>query len=99
MKVLGIRPLEDCFDGSFIKEMLLDGAIDADFIHYLGRLGELQYFPMFARPFFRIDDRRRFSVQGIEGNRTLRVTLCRDGLAHWLSELTQLIDAYEDRSP
>ena len=67
MKVLAIHELEDCFDGSFRKEILLDREICADFIRYLGQAGTLQYFPHFARPFFRIDG-PGFMLKGIENN-------------------------------
>ena len=94
MKVIAIHPLANCFDGSFQKELVLDGPVDSKFIQYLGALGELQYFPSFPRPFFRVDDRRRFSLQGIEGNSSIKATLCRDELERSLLELTQIVDDY-----
>lgn len=67
MKVLAITILEDCFDGSYRKEMVLDQEISEAFIHYMGLTGTLQYFPHFARPFFRIDG-PRFMLKGILNN-------------------------------
>jgi hypothetical protein len=95
VKVIAIHPLANCFDGSFQKELVLDGPVDSAFIHYLGVFGDLQYFPSFPRPFFRVDDRRRFSLQGIEGNSSIKVTLCRDELEQSLRELTQIIGRFD----
>ncbi|MCP4155858.1 MAG: hypothetical protein GY757_49495 [bacterium] len=74
MKVLDFKHIEDCFDGSYIKEVLLDTPISADFIRHLGKLGSLQYFPDFPRPFFRIDSEKA-SLKGIQDNNTFRATV------------------------
>ncbi|MCB9654816.1 MAG: hypothetical protein H6729_11870 [Deltaproteobacteria bacterium] len=96
MRVLDIHPMPNCFDGSFIKEVLLDEAISEGFIRHLEKLGDLQYFPFFARPFFRVDDFRRFSIQGIQGLTSLKVTFCRDVMDQSIRELTEAIEGFED---
>ncbi|MCP4219927.1 MAG: hypothetical protein GY765_35175, partial [bacterium] len=45
MKVLEITHIEDCFDGSFIKELHLDEPVTEAFIYHLEPMGNLQYFP------------------------------------------------------
>ncbi|MBK8013035.1 MAG: hypothetical protein IPK13_16980 [Deltaproteobacteria bacterium] len=87
--------MPNCFDGSFIKEVLLDEPISEGFIHHLAQLGDLQYFPFFARPFFRIDDFRRFSIQGIQGLSHLKVTFCRDVMETSIVELRTAIERFE----
>ncbi len=67
MKVVAINVLEDCFDGSFRKEIVLEQTITPEFIRYLGQVGTLQYFPHFARPFFRLDA-QGFMLKGIQNN-------------------------------
>ena len=73
MKVVAVTHIEDCFDGSLIKEVLLSDAIEKKFIFALGENGNIQYFSTFARPFFKIRIRGIFDVKGIEGNKTMRV--------------------------
>lgn len=73
MKVIGIKHVEDCFDGSLIKELQLSEEITREFIFSLGKGGDIQYFAHFARPFFKIRMPGIYDVKGIEGNRTMRV--------------------------
>lgn len=75
MEVVEIKHVEDCFDGSLIKELLLSGVITKGFIFALGRGGDVQYFPHLARPFFKIRVAGRYDVKGIEGNKTMRIHL------------------------
>jgi hypothetical protein len=74
MNIVEIKHVEDCFDGSFIKEILFDREITKEFILYLGNIGKLQYFPGFARPFFRIDA-QGVALKGVENNNSMRVVL------------------------
>jgi hypothetical protein len=74
MTVVAIKDIEDCLDGSLIRELLLGGPITSALIHHLGQMGTLQYFPHFPRPFFRVDG-EGVMFKGIEGNESIRVTL------------------------
>jgi len=73
MKIVDVRHIEDCFDGSFIHEVLFDADIAPAFIRALGAEGILHYHRDFARPFFRVILKGRFTIKGVEGNRTVRV--------------------------
>lgn len=75
--VLEIRHVDDCHDGSLIKEILLTRAISRELIYYLGKDGEVFYYGHFPRPFFKIRVVQLFDLKGIEGNNTLRVHLKR----------------------
>lgn len=75
MKVVEVKHVEDCFDGSLIKELLLAEEITKTHIFSLGKAGSAQYFPHFARPFFKIRVPDRFDLKGIEGNKTMRIHL------------------------
>ncbi|BDS15064.1 hypothetical protein [Aureispira anguillae] len=93
MTVIQIKHIEDCFDGSSVKELLLSEAISSDLIHALGKTGDLQYFPHFARPFFKIRLHKKLDVKGIEGNDTLRIRLkapIEVNLKNFIDSLTQL---------
>ncbi len=75
MEILEIKNVEDCFDGSLIKEILLASEITKDFIYSIGDECNIQYFDNFARPFFKIRKNGLFDLKGIEGNKTMRVHL------------------------
>ncbi len=94
MKIIKIKDIEDCFDGSYIKELLFDEALSREFIHYLGGKGELEYFPTFARPFFRVTSPGHFKLKGVEGNRTIRIILYSVGAAETLADLQDYVNSY-----
>jgi hypothetical protein len=73
LKVIESKEVEECLDGVIIKELLLDKPVREQFIHHIGSLGELDYFPHFPRPFYRIRKKGQFILKGVEGNRTCQV--------------------------
>jgi hypothetical protein len=75
MEVIKIKDIEDCFDGTYIKELLFDSIITEEFILYLGKHGKLSYFKNFERPFFKIIFRDDFYVKGVQGNETVRILI------------------------
>jgi hypothetical protein len=92
MQIVSIRHLEDCFDGTIMKEVTFDRSIDEQFIRYWEIHGTLQYFPSFARPFFTVDVPRRFVLKGIQGNLTARLILCREGIEENERRFRSLVD-------
>jgi len=96
MKIAEIKHIEDCFDGSFIHEILFDAEITSEFIQSLAMHGELHYYPSFARPFFRLIVPRQFTLKGVEGNRTVRVLSYEKDLKAMLKYLERCIAGYED---
>jgi hypothetical protein len=75
MKVIDVKHVEDCFDGSLIYELLLDADIDKDLIFAIGEGGYVQYFDKFAKPFFKIRMTGQYDLKGIAGERNLRIHL------------------------
>ncbi|MBI4772663.1 MAG: hypothetical protein HY788_00545 [Deltaproteobacteria bacterium] len=73
MKLLETKDVEECIDGLVIKELLFDAPVDETFIRGLEKLGTLEYFPHFPKPFFRVRKPGAFSIKGVQGNRTVRV--------------------------
>ena len=78
MRIVQIKEIEDCFDEDIMKEVVFDQPVEEAFIGQLGSLGRLQYFPHFARPFYRLDADLGFVLKGIQGNRTARLILGRE---------------------
>ncbi|MFH0733284.1 MAG: hypothetical protein V1773_03450 [bacterium] len=75
MKVMQIKHVEDCFDGTLIKELLLDCEITKEIVFKLGQKGDVQYFDHFERPFFKIRVKGLYDIKGIAGNLTIRIHL------------------------
>lgn len=75
MDILETKHIEDCLDGAAVREILLSKEISAEFIQILGKEGTLQYFPHFARPFFKLRIQGKLNLKGIEGNTSIRVRL------------------------
>lgn len=75
MKVKSIKPREDCFDSSIMKEVLFDQPVTEDFICFWEKKGELSYFPSFARPFFKVDVKGHYFLKGIQGTTTAELVL------------------------
>ena len=75
--VTTIRHVEDCFDGDFIKEFELDGPLGEPLMRRLAHEANLQYYPDFPRPYFRIEKRGVCTIQGVIGKNTFRVTFAR----------------------
>jgi hypothetical protein len=71
--VIASKLVEECLDGVIIKELLLDKPVREEFIHHMSDLGELDYFPHFHRPFYRIRKKGQFILKGVEGNSTCQV--------------------------
>lgn len=75
MNVAEVKHVEDCFDGSLVKELLLTDEISKEQIFAIGQDGDMQYFAHFEKPFFKIRVRGLFDLKGIEGNKSVRVHL------------------------
>jgi hypothetical protein len=73
MKVTAVTTVEDCFDGSFIKEIWLETGMTQAFICKLGEGFRFEYFAEFPRPFFRIIDQNQFQIKGVLNGLSMRV--------------------------
>lgn len=75
MRITGCEKVEDCFDGSRVLEYAFDKPWTGEDVALLARIGELDYYPHFPRPFFRLRARSGGQVKGVEGDTTCRVIL------------------------
>ncbi len=75
MKIVSINDVDDCTNGSFIKEILFDNCITEDFIKMLGNYGKLAYYKNFARPYFKVVFESNNYIKGVEGNNTARLMI------------------------
>jgi len=72
MKIVSIKKVEDCFDGSTIFGYEFDQAWSHEAIMQLETLGTVEYFAQFPKPFFRAIGREGLIVKGVEGEPTCR---------------------------
>ena len=77
MKLVNIKKLEDCIDGSMIFMYSFNEKIHETLMKKLGKKGKLQYFPGFARPFFKIITADGVQVKGIIGDDNIEVVFPR----------------------
>jgi len=94
MKVLSVKPREDCFDGSIMKEVLFDRPVTREFILFWSQKGDLSYFPSFARPFFKVEVKGHYFLKGIENNRSISLTLYKRNPEESLEVFLNHINAY-----
>ncbi len=72
MKILEVKKVEDCFDGSTIYGYSFDEKWTRETIFQLKAMGELDYFPDFPRPFFRVRGKDGLQIKGVEGEDNCR---------------------------
>ncbi len=94
MKIIKIKELEDCFDGTFMKEALLSENVTKTFIDHLAETGKLEYHASFTRPYFRIDVPGMFIIKGVEGNRSIRLILNRKKIESALDFFQSYVNDY-----
>ena len=72
MRIIQILDIEECLDGTFIKELIVDENLKSDFIKALGRTGTFNYYKSFMRPYFKIET-ECLIIKGVEDDNTIRV--------------------------
>jgi hypothetical protein len=91
-RVLAIERLEDCFDGSFVRQYRLDAPVTEELMRAVAQGGDLHYFPDFPRPYFRIRRASEWVIQGVIGNDAFRATFSRNAPRDVEEALTRQIE-------
>lgn len=73
MRVVDIRKKEDCFDGGIIYEYRFDDGFPQPLMRRLAVGGTLQFFPQFAKPFFKLAMAGGVQIKGIIGDLSIEV--------------------------
>ena len=81
MKIINDKPIENCFDGTYMREVIFDKRVDKNFIDYLSKNCSLDYYEEFPRPFFRISKPGFYIIKGIENKNSIKVYYTRSQLA------------------
>ena len=91
-RVVAVRTIEDCFDGSYIREFELDEPMDETLMFRLADGGELRYYPHFPRPYYCIRLAGQVQIQGVIGLPSFRVTFGTSAGPEAVDALKQLIE-------
>lgn len=76
MTVSEVTHVEDCLDGTTIKEILLAEPADRALADRLSVLGDMDYYEHFPKPFFRITC-DVVQIKGVAGSHRIRLWLSR----------------------
>ena len=99
MKVRALLEVEDCFDNSAIREVLLDEALGEDALWRLASLGQVECRSEFPRPFFRVKCPSGYYLKGVVGAESFRVFFDLSRSPEVLDHLVRAIDqALENRA-
>lgn len=89
------QKMEDCIDGSIIYEFLLHRSIDIDFINFLKTKGNLDYYPDFPKPLFRLEIKGISHITGCLDADHFRAVLFRNDPQKNLILLNQIIEDFQ----
>jgi len=53
VKVIAVDFVEDCLDGTSLRDLRLEHPVDKDLVHHLAGLGEIDFYSHFPIPYFR----------------------------------------------
>lgn len=73
MTIVSVLTVEQCLDGTAMKDITLSAPITREVIDALRTLGEVKYYGHFPRPFYTVDVPGAFSLRGVEGSQTVRM--------------------------
>lgn len=79
MKLLEIKKMEDCFDGSLVYCYEFSKVVTELLMRAMVNNGKLDYFPEFAKPFFKIFTSEGLQIKGILGENNIEVTYPQTG--------------------
>lgn len=94
MKVIKIKKVEDCYESSNSRDIVLSSPITKDFIDYLAKLGKSFFFEDFDIPYFKVIVKGEYTIKGALGKKTIRILLPEDLPDYPLDKLAEYIDSY-----
>jgi hypothetical protein len=74
MDLVNIENVEDCFDGSFVKNFIFKDEINESMVITMGEGRKLNLFKDFPKPFYQIID-INFQIKGALGNKYFQIIL------------------------
>jgi hypothetical protein len=74
MELLEIQDVEDCFDGSYIRNFIFAAEISESMVIKLGEGRKLNLLKDFPKPFYQIID-KKFQIKGAIGNKYFQIII------------------------
>lgn len=96
MKVIKLKKVEDCFESSNTRDIVLSSPLTVDFVNYLGKLGKLLLFDDFDIPYFKVIVKGEYTIKGTLGKKTIRILLPEDIPDYSLDSLVEYINSYSE---
>jgi hypothetical protein len=73
MRITAIHKRDNCLEGAQVFEYHFASTVAEEFVYYLAHGQRLDYFPEFARPFFKIVCANGIQIKGIVGDHSIQV--------------------------
>lgn len=96
MKVLKIRPIQNCRQCVIMYDVGLDDYLTKPFIDHLSKLGTCEYFTNLPKLFFRINLFDKLQLKGAEGNNSFRIVLLESEPMENINELIDKIVSHSE---
>ncbi len=94
MEVLGVKKVEGCLEGTNVRDIFLDEAIEDRFINFLSQFGKLVINSEIEKPFFKIIVKGQYTLKGSSANKSLRVILPENAGEELIANIIKNIDSY-----
>ena len=91
-RVVEVRELDDCLESTVVKEIRIDPPLDEGVMNAMGAGARLRFYPNFPKPYFRIERKRGYVIQGVIGKDSFRVTFSPSAGPEVEEELLGLIE-------
>ena len=94
MKIVEEIHSEDCFDGNFIKEYILDEVVTKAWVDFLKDFGRVTFLDGLAQPFYSFDKKYFFTIKGLLDDTKIKVIYRRNTMDMTAEFLQVLLDAF-----
>jgi len=95
MKIIKEVVSEDCFDGNFIKEYIVDTTITDEWIIYLEQFGTMTFLKNLENPFYSFDKQFFFTIKGILNENKIKVIFRRNTMDKSKEFFNLLLHSYK----
>ncbi len=97
MKVVKVKKVEDCYESSNARDIILSSQITKDFAKHLGKFGKLLLFDEFGISYFKLIVKGKYTVKGAFGKTILRVILPEEDVDISIDDLVKHIESYKGK--
>ena len=96
MKIVEEIHSEDCFDGNFIKEYVLDEVVTKAWVDFLKDFGQVTFLDGLAQPFYSFDKKYFFTIKGLLGDTKIKVIYRRNTMNMTAEFLQVLLNTFSE---